>query len=131
MQLAKRSDRGRRDHTGAKPNHKAARTARCPRHALPGRVDRLQQRHRILEELPSGLSQLDVASVAVQQTRAELALQRLDLSAQSRLSEMQRLSRPTEMQMLRERHKRSELGQIKLPRHEHSLSRRELDPGQR
>jgi hypothetical protein len=63
--------------------------------------------------------------------RAELTLQRLDLSAQPRLGEMQRLGGPTEMQVLGERHERSELSQIKLPDHQHSLSRRKLDPGQR
>jgi hypothetical protein len=91
-------------------NHKAARTARCTRHPLPGRVGRLRQRHRILKQPPSGLGQRDVASVALQQTRAELTLQRLDLSAQPRLGEMQGLGGPTKMQVLGERHERSELG---------------------
>ena len=131
MQLAKRRDRGRRDHAGAEPSHKAERTARRPRHPLPNRVDRLQQRHGMLKQLPSGLGQRDVAAVALQQTRAKLTLQRLDLSAQPRLGEMQRLGGPTEMQVLGERHERPKLGQIKLPDHEHSLSRRKLDPGQR
>jgi hypothetical protein len=44
---------------------------------------------------------------------------------------MQRLGGPTEMQVLGERHERSELRQIKLPGHQDSLSRRKLDPGQR
>ena len=65
MQLAKRTDRGRRDHAGAKPNHQPAGTAGRPRHPLPGRVDRLQQRRRILKQLTSGFGQRNVASIAL------------------------------------------------------------------
>src|SRR6202042_3863072 len=36
MQLAKRSDRGRRDHAGAEPNDKPARTAAWPPPPPPG-----------------------------------------------------------------------------------------------
>jgi hypothetical protein len=52
---------------------------------------------------------------ASRMTSTELTLQRLDLSPQPQLSEMQRLGGPTEMQVLGERHGRSELGQAKLP----------------
>ncbi len=95
-----------------------------PAPSLPGRFDGLQPRQRILKGLPSGLGQREVASVAPRQTRAELTLQRLDLSAQPRLGEMKRLGGPIELQVLGERHERSELGQIKLTDREHSLSRR-------
>ena len=42
---------------------------------------------------------------------------------------MQRLGGPTEMQVLRERHERSELGQIRLPTRHNNLSC--WNPGQR
>jgi hypothetical protein len=109
-----RPDSGSRDDPRAKSNHQRPSAPSCALHAPPCGVGRGKQRNRILEQLAAGVGQPDRTAIALQQARAQLLLEGLNLTAQRRLGNMKLLGGQAEMQTLGDRDEASNLSEIEV-----------------
>ncbi|MGC0360445.1 hypothetical protein RKD25_007734 [Streptomyces sp. SAI-124] len=83
-------------------------------HPPPECLGRGEQRHGVLQQLPTGRREHRAAPVTVEDRGAEFVLQAPDLTGQDRLGDVQPLGRASEVELFGHGHEIAELPQIKI-----------------